>query len=153
MSRFEGSSLTSISNIIDYSEEFIRGIEAIVAYLLVILFAAGAVDIGRQIVQLFLTGQILHPDSVIMLLDRVLLLFIIVELYQTVIAYSSGADRVQVVTTTVYAGVIAMIRKAILFRTSDYPDLIAALTAAGSYTLILMGLAAILLVLYHSRDV
>jgi uncharacterized membrane protein (DUF373 family) len=151
MSRFEKPSLNSLSDAIDLSERFIRGIEVIVAYLLVVLFAVGAVDIGLGIVQLFLTGRILQPDSVIVLLDRVLLLFIIVELHQTVIAYSGGAERIEIVTTVVYAGVIAMVRKAILFRTSDYPDLIAALTAAGSYTLILVGLAVILLVLYRSK--
>lgn len=144
--------MKSLSDAIDLSERFIRGIEVIVAYLLVILFAAGTVDIGIGIIQLFLTGRILQPDSVIMLLDHVLLLlFIIVELHQTIIAYSGGADRIEIVTTVVYAGVIAMVRKTILFRTSDYPGLIAALTAAGSYTLSLVGLAVILLVLYRSR--
>jgi uncharacterized membrane protein (DUF373 family) len=122
MSRFEKPSLNSLSDAIDLSERFIRGIEVVVAYLLVLLFAVGAVDIGLGIVQLFLTGRILQPDSVIVLLDRVLLLFIIVELHQTVIAYSGGAERIEIVTTVVYAGVIAMVRKAILFRTSDYPQ-------------------------------
>lgn len=90
--------MNSLSDAIDLSERFIRGIEVIVAYLLVILFAAGAVDIGIGIIQLFLTGRILQPDSVIMLLDHVLLLFIIVELHQTIIAYSGGADRIEIVT-------------------------------------------------------
>jgi uncharacterized membrane protein (DUF373 family) len=153
MSRFERPSLTSISDVIDFSEQFIRGVEAIVAYLLVVLFAVGTADIGIQIIMLFRTGQIIQPDAVIRLLDRVLLLFIIVELHQTVTAYSRAAERIEIVTTVVYAGVIAMVRKAILFRTTDYPDLIAALTAAGSYTLILAGLAVVLLVLSHSKNV
>ena len=151
MSRFDRLSLNSSSDMIDISERFIRAIEGIVAYLLVILFAVGTADIGIQIFQLFVIRQIIQPEAVIRLLDRVLLLFIIVELHQTVIAYSRSAERLEIVTTVVYAGVIAMVRKAILFRTSDYPDLIAALTAAGSYTLILVGLAVILLVLYRSK--
>ena len=134
---------------IELSERFVRGIEAIVAYLLVVLFAVGAIDIGLQIVQLFLSGRIVRPNAVIGLLDRVLLLFIIVELHQTVVAYSRAGERIEIVTTAIYAGVIAMIRKAILFRTSDYSDVIAALTAAGSYTLLLVGLAAVLFVLYR----
>ncbi len=48
--------------------------------------------------------------------------------------------------SVIYTGVIAMVRKAIIFRTGEYSSEQAALTAAAAYTLIILGLAALLLV-------
>jgi uncharacterized membrane protein (DUF373 family) len=133
---------------IDVSETFVRVIEVVVAYLLVVLFAIGVVDIIYQIILRIVSGRITNPAAIIALLDKVLLLFIIVELHQTVVAYSRGSDQTDVVTTALYAGVIAMIRKIILFRTGEYQDGGNALIAAGSYLLILAGLALLLFVIY-----
>ena len=143
------SRLLSSDRLIDLSGRIVRGIEVAAAYLLVGLFAVGVIDIAIQIVDLALSGRITQPQSIIGLLDSVLLLFVIVELYQTVVAYSREEDEIEVVTTAIYAGMIAMIRKAILFQTSDYNSVTAALTAAGSYMLILVGLAVVLFVAYR----
>jgi uncharacterized membrane protein (DUF373 family) len=139
----------SADRLIDLSRRIVRGIEVAAAFLLVGLFAVGVVDIAIRIVGLVASGQITQPQSIIGLLDSVLLLFVIVELYQTVVAYSQQEEELEIVTTAIYAGVIAMIRKAILFRTSDYDTEIQALTAAGSYMLILVGLAVVLFVAYR----
>jgi uncharacterized membrane protein (DUF373 family) len=151
------SGAPSADRLIDLSGRIIRGIEVAAAYLLVGLFAVGVIDIAIQIADLAIPGgqgSITQPQSIIRLLDNVLLLFIIVELYQTVVAYSQEEGKLEVVTTALYAGVIAMVRKAILFQTSDYKSVTAALTAAGSYMLILVGLAVVLFVAYRygSRD-
>ena len=143
------SRLLSSDRLIDLSGRIVRGIEVAAAYLLVGLFAVGVIDIAIQIVDLALSGRITQPQAIIGLLDSVLLLFVIVELYQTVVAYSREEDEIEVVTTAIYAGMIAMIRKAILFQTSDYNSVTAALTAAGSYMLILVGLAVVLFVAYR----
>ena len=102
-----------------------------------------------QIVDLAVSGRITQPQSIISLLDPFLLLFVIVELYQTVVAYIKEEDEIEVVTTAIYAGMIAMIRKAILFQTGDYGTESQALTAAASYMLILVGLGAVLFVAYR----
>ncbi|PSP43734.1 hypothetical protein BRC68_06030 [Halobacteriales archaeon QH_6_64_20] len=146
------SRLLSSDRLIDLSGRIVRGIEVAAAYLLVGLFAVGVVDIFIEIVDLALPGgqgSITQPQSIIGLLDSVLLLFIIVELYQTVVAYSQEEEKLEVVTTALYAGVIAMVRKAILFQTSDYGSETQALTAAGSYMLILVGLGVVLFVAYR----
>lgn len=140
--------MNSTDRFIDISEEFVRVVEVVVAYLLVVLFAIGVIDIIYQIILRVASGRITNPAAIIELLDRVLLLFIIVELHQTVVAYSRGSDQTDVVTTALYAGVIAIIRKIILFRTSEYQDISDALIAAGSYMLILAGLALLLFVIY-----
>jgi uncharacterized membrane protein (DUF373 family) len=139
----------SADRFIDLSGRIVRGIEVVAAFLLVGLFAVGVIDIAIRIVGLAISGRIAQPQAIIGLLDSVLLLFIIVELYQTVVAYSLEEDEVEVVTTAIYAGMIAMIRKAILFQTSDYETVTDALTAAGSYMLILVGLAVVLFVAYR----
>jgi hypothetical protein len=42
--------------------------------------------------------------------------------------------------------VIAMVRKAIIFRTGEYATEQAALFAAGAYTLLILGLAVLLVI-------
>jgi uncharacterized membrane protein (DUF373 family) len=71
-------------------------------------------------------------------------LLIIVEVYQTVLAYVRESNTRRIVRLVIYTGVIAMVRKAIIFRTGEYQTELDALAAAGSYTLIILGLVALL---------
>lgn len=75
-----------------------------------------------------------------------LLLLIIVEVYQTVVAYVKQNDTRQIVRLVIYTGVIAMVRKVIIFRTSEYQSVTDALLAAVSYTVIIVGLVSLLYV-------
>jgi len=104
-----------------------------------------------QIFQSAAGGSITDPLVVVGFIDTALLLFIIVEVYHTVIAYTEESDTRQIVRLVIYTGVIAMVRKAIIFRTGEYPDEAAALMAAGAYTLIILGLAALLVVERRTR--
>ncbi len=129
-----------------FSERLIRYTEVIAAVVLGVLFAIGVFDLSLQIVQSAVSGSITDPLVVVGFIDTALLLFIIVEVYQTVVAYTQESDTRQIVRLVTYTGVIAMVRKAIIFRTGEYPDEGAALLAAGAYTLIILGLAALLVV-------
>jgi uncharacterized membrane protein (DUF373 family) len=60
------------------------------AAVFAILFAIGVVDLTCRIMQAFLTGRITEPLVVVGFVDIGLLLLIIVEVYQTVIAYVQG---------------------------------------------------------------
>jgi len=133
------------------SEELIRYVEVIAALVIVLLFAIGVFDLGLQIFMSALDGRITDPLVVVGFIDTALLLFIIVEVYQTVVAYTQESDTRRIVRLVIYTGVIAMVRKAIIFRTGEYSDEQAALLAAGSYTLIILGLAALLLVERRTR--
>jgi len=73
-------------------------------------------------------------------------LLIIVEVYQTVLAYVEQNDTRRVVRLVIYTGVIAMVRKAIIFRTGEYATLEDAVLAAGSYAIIILALVALLFV-------
>lgn len=66
--------------------------------------------------------------------------------YQTVVAYTQESDTRRIVRLVIYTGVIAMVRKAIIFRTGEYSSEQGALLAASAYTLIILGLAVLLVV-------
>jgi uncharacterized membrane protein (DUF373 family) len=83
---------------------------------------------------------------VIGFIDTGLLLLIIVEVYQTVIAYTQQSDTRKIVRLVIYTGVIAMVRKVIIFRTGEYATTQDAALVALSYTIIIAGLVGLLLV-------
>lgn len=126
------------------ADQFIRYVELVAAWVFAILFAIGVVDLTLQILRSIRTGNITDPLVVIGFIDTGLLLLIIVEVYHTVIAYTQESDTRQIVRLVIYTGVIAMVRKAIIFRTSEYASAQDALFAAVSYTLIILGLVALL---------
>lgn len=123
---------------------FVHGIELAAATLFAILFAIGVVDLTLQIIGAVTTGSITDPLVVIGFIDTGLLLLIIVEVYQTVLAYVQENDTRRIVQLVIYTGVIAMVRKAIIFRTGEYATLEDALLAAGSYAIIIFALVALL---------
>ncbi|WP_435155102.1 phosphate-starvation-inducible PsiE family protein [Haladaptatus sp. DFWS20] len=129
-----------------YSKLVMHAAELVAAYLLVGLFVVGLIDFGVLALNLVREGRITDPRTLIELLDIVLLLFIVAEIYQTVIAYVESEAEVQVVRAVVYAGIIAIVRKAITFQTDAFPTYDAAVTAAVAYTLLLVGLAFTLFV-------
>jgi len=146
MATDEESSGTVIEQSVELSERVIRGIEIAAAFVLVVLFGIGVLDLSGQIVAAVLDGTISDPLVVVGFIDTALLLFIIVEVYQTVVAYVRSNDTRQIVRLVILTGVIALVRKAIVFRTGEYSSEQAALTAAVAYTLLIAGLALLLYV-------
>jgi len=140
------------TRVLAISETLITYVEVVAALVLVVLFAIGVFDLGLQIFRSALNGDITDPLVVVSFIDTALLLFIIVEVYQTVVAYTQESETRRIVRLVIYTGVIAMVRKAIIFRTGEYADEQAALLAAGSYTLIILGLAALLIVERRTRE-
>jgi uncharacterized membrane protein (DUF373 family) len=132
------------------SEEAIRFVEVAAAYILAGLFAIGVVDLLLQILDAVLlsieTGGragITDPNVVVGFIDTALLLFIIVEIYQTVVAYTRDESVIRIV---IIAAIIAVSRKIISFRpgeTVGTEDLL----FAGSFALLLVVLVAALYVL------
>jgi uncharacterized membrane protein (DUF373 family) len=125
---------------------FVHGVELAAASVFALLFAIGVVDLAIQIVGAIRSGEITDPLVVIGFIDTGLLLLIIVEVYQTVIAYTQENDTRRIVRLVIYTGVIAMVRKAIIFRTGEYATPTDALFAAVAYTVIIAGLVALLYV-------
>ena len=109
------------------------------------LFAIGVGDLILQILRAIRTENITDPLVVIGFIDTGLLLLIIVEVYHTVIAYTQESETRQIVTLVIYTGVIAMVRKVIIFRTGEYATAQEALFAAVSYRILMFGLVGLLL--------
>jgi len=125
---------------------FINYVEIVAAAVFALLFAIGVLDLILQIGAAVLEGTITDPQVVIGFIDTGLLLLIIVEIYQTVVAYTTRSETSEIVRLVVYTGVIAMVRKVIIFRTGEYATLEDALLAAVSYAIIIVGLVLLLLV-------
>ncbi|WP_255192030.1 phosphate-starvation-inducible PsiE family protein [Natronobeatus ordinarius] len=133
------------------TEHFVHYVEAFAAAVFAVLFAIGVVDLVLQIARATMTGEITDPLVVIGFIDTGLLLLIIVEVYQTVVAYIEESSTHRIVLMVTYTGIIAMVRKIITFRTGEFPTTEDALVAAVAYTLVLLGLVALLWV-YRSSD-
>jgi uncharacterized membrane protein (DUF373 family) len=142
----DSEALPPAERLLGVSETLIRYIEVVAALVLVVLFGIGVFDLGLKIVLTTIGGDITEPLVVVGFIDTALLLFIIVEVYQTVVAYTQESDTRQIVRLVIYTGVIAMVRKAIIFRTGEYSSEETALLAAAAYTLLMLGLAALLVV-------
>ncbi|MFB6103949.1 MAG: phosphate-starvation-inducible PsiE family protein [Halobacteriaceae archaeon] len=126
------------------TDRVVHSVELAAATVFAVLFAIGVVDLEIQIFEAARSGAITDPLVVIGFIDTGLLLLIIVEVYQTVLASVRENETRQIVRLVIYTGVIAMVRKAIIFRTGEYETLENALMAAGSSTLIIFGLVALL---------
>ena len=136
-------SVDAASGVLD---RFISVVELAAAALFAVLFAVGVFDLGLTILEATRSGQITDPIVVVGFIDVGLLLLIIVEVYQTVVAYIREDDTRRIVRLVIYTGVIALVRKAIIFRVDEYATVTEALLAAGAYTGLILGLVALLYV-------
>ncbi|ERG96221.1 MAG: putative membrane protein [Haloquadratum walsbyi J07HQW2] len=119
------------------SERVMQWLELGAAYFLVVLFAIGVFDLGVSLYELINSGTFTDPNSLIDLIDTVLVLLIIVEVFETVVASSR---REPVVRIVINAGLIAIARKVISYRPSEYESTQQAFIAAASFTLLLVAL-------------
>ncbi len=104
----------------DLVNRFVHGVELAAATVFAALFAVGVFALTLQIYDAVQNGTITDPLVVIGFIDTGLPLLIIVEIYQTVLAYVNESDPRRIVQLVIYTGVIAMVRKIIIFRTGEY---------------------------------
>ncbi|GGN12199.1 phosphate-starvation-inducible PsiE family protein [Halarchaeum nitratireducens] len=132
-----------VDGFVDVSERLMRYLEVVAAFVLVGLFGIGVFDFLLQIVTLVRTGAITDTAAIIGLIDEILLLFIIVEIFQTVVAYAQEQSVIRIV---IAAGLIAVARKVISFHSGDYGTPTESTIAAAGYALLLLALVAALYV-------
>ena len=135
-----------LDRVVDRMDGLVNVVEVAAGGLFALLFAVGVFDLGLQIAQATFRGTITNPSTVIGFIDVGLLLLIIVEVYQTVVAYIKENDTRRIVRLVIYTGVIAVVRKIIIFRTSEYGSAGDALVVATAYGLLTLGLVALLYV-------
>lgn len=142
----ESGRLPDVQRLVDGSDYLMHTIEAAGAIVFAVLFAIGLFDLVVLIVEAVRTGNISDPSEVITFVDRGLLLFIIAEVYQTVVAYVRQQAPRTILRLVIFTGIIAIVRKVIVFRTDVFGSKIEALTVAGAYTILLLGLAVLMVV-------
>ena len=141
-----------LDGIVDRMDVFVNVIEVAAGALFALLFAVGVFDLGLRIGEATLSGSITDPSTVIGFIDVGLLLLIIVEVYQTVVAYIKENDTRRIVRLVIYTGVIAVVRKVIIYRTSEYDTAGDALVVAVAYGILTLGLVALLYVDRQTSD-
>lgn len=131
------------------TERLIRALQLLAAYVLVLLFAIGVFDLGLDIVHLVRTGEITQTSAIINLIDTTLLLFIIVEIYHTVIAYTREESVVRIVIVT---GIIAITRRIISYHPTEFNTPQHALNASVGFAILLLVLVIALYVVYNTTE-
>ncbi|MFB6083419.1 MAG: phosphate-starvation-inducible PsiE family protein [Halorientalis sp.] len=144
-----GGTSDRIDRVVHRSEQVMQWIELVAGFVLVALFAIGVFDLGLQILKEIRSGDISDPLVVIGFIDTALLLFIIVEVYQTVVAYARSDETARILRLVIFTGVIALVRKAIVFRTGEYATKTDALLVAVAYATLTIALALLLYVSYQ----
>ena len=125
----------------DYLDASVTALQTIIALFLVVVLVIGVVNLVSSFVQAALSLELLGYRNAITLIsttiDIVLYLFIVIELYRTIIAY---VEAESVVRAVVHAGLIAVVRQIITFKPGNASSTQDALLTAGVYVLLLLGL-------------
>lgn len=96
----------------------VHWIEYAVAALLVAIAVLGAIDLVVEIIEGVRGVGYLPPDRILRVLDSVLVVFVVVELFAIAVAY---IERRNIIGTVMEAGLIAVVRKLVVFEPSGDP--------------------------------
>lgn len=125
------------TRVTNWLEESVTILQTAIAAMLVVLLVLGVVNLGLTIGTSLLAFEALRPANIIALIrsaiDIALYLFVVVELYKTIVAY---VEAKSVVMAVIHAGLIAVVRQVIIFKPDDYSPM-EAITIAGVYVLLL----------------
>jgi uncharacterized membrane protein (DUF373 family) len=92
----------------------VQVLERVLIVLLLVMAALAIVEVGFELYAAATGPGFLPPDAVLSVLDAVLVVFIIIELVNTAFAY---IERKNIVGTVLEAGLVAVVRKLIVFDT------------------------------------
>ena len=137
-----------LSRVTEPSVTAMRWLVLATAYFTLALFLIGVFDLLLGLWKLLTTGAFTDPLAVVELLDTVLLLLIIVEVHRTLIAYARDEPVVRIV---IGAAIIAIAREIISFRVGEFDTVADALTAAGGFGILLIGLVVAYFVVRHTE--
>lgn len=122
-------------------ERTVNVLQTGIAFFLVIVLAIGVVNLVATFVQAALAVELLGYKNAVGLIsttiDIVLYLFIVIELFRTIVAYVEAKN---VVRAVIHAGLIAVVRQIIIFKPTDAGTPTEALLTAGVFVVLLFGL-------------
>ncbi|WP_137286779.1 phosphate-starvation-inducible PsiE family protein [Halorussus salinisoli] len=136
----------------DWLEKSVTFLQTVIAALLVVLLLLGVLNLGLTIVTSLIAFDLTEPTNIVSLIrsaiDIALYLFVVVELYKTIVAY---VEAKSVVIAVIHAGLIAVVRQVIIFKPDDYSPT-EAITIAGVYVLLLAVLLLGFYVVHRERN-
>ena len=91
-------------------------IEGVVVALLTILAVLGVVDIVIKMLEVTRADGFMTPEGITRTIDTVLVVFVVIELIRIALAYMNHQD---VVGTVLEAGLVAVVRKLVIFEGGD----------------------------------
>lgn len=103
----------------DRFDRFVVYIEGAVVVLLTVLALLGVVDIVLKMAEVVRVDGFMSPEGITRTIDTVLVVFIVIELIRIALSYMQHHD---VVGTVLEAGLVAVVRKLVIFESSgtDY---------------------------------
>ncbi|MBC7266406.1 MAG: phosphate-starvation-inducible PsiE family protein [Coriobacteriia bacterium] len=102
-----------VTKLLDRAVHFV---EFVVAGLLVVIAALGAVDLIVELVGAVSEKGYLTPQTVLRVLDSVLVVFVVIELFSIALAY---LEKRNIIATVMEAGLVAVVRKLVVFETGS----------------------------------
>lgn len=91
-------------------------IEGVVVALLTVLAVLGVVDIVVKMLEVTRADGFMTPEGITRTIDTVLVVFIVIELIRIALVYMNHQD---VVGTVLEAGLVAVVRKLVIFEGGD----------------------------------
>ena len=142
-----------ITAVTERLDQGVSALQALIALFLVVVLAIGVVNLVATFVQAATSLELLGYKNATTLIsttiDIVLYLFIVIELYRTIIAY---VEAESVVKAVVHAGLIAVVRQIITFKPGDLESTGDALMTAVIYVLLLLGLLVGFFLVHREED-
>lgn len=123
--------------LMDKSQKALRYLTGALGVFLLILFAIGVFDVGFQIYRLMVSGDFTEVTKIVGLIDTVLLLLIVLEVFRDLESYVKGKNLLPVI---VEIGIIAVIRKIITTVASGTGKGLETIYSSLSSLLLLIGL-------------
>lgn len=100
----------------DWFDRLVVYIEGVVVGLLTILAVLGVVDIVVKMLEVTRADGFMTPEGITRTIDTVLVVFIVIELIRIAMSYMNHQD---VVGTVLEAGLVAVVRKLVIFESGD----------------------------------
>jgi uncharacterized membrane protein (DUF373 family) len=144
---------SEITAVTEWLERSVTALQTVIALFLVVVLVVGVINLVATFVQAALAVQLLGYKNATGLIataiDIVLYLFIVIELYRTIIAYVAAES---VVKAVIHAGIIAVVRQIIIFKPGEIARPRDALLTAGIYVLLLVGLFVGFFLVHRQSD-
>jgi len=111
-----------------------------IGLIILVLFGISLLDLILQIIEMTQSGNIYEPLAVLGMVDTVILLLIMVEVFRDIIAYLNDLAILPII---IDIAILAVARNIITFRFGESISGTEALIQAGAYSILLVALVIV----------